>query len=382
MTPDPIDIPQPLNPASGELRPKGLNSGALFWALHIAGWGGFFLVGYLSAIANGKPCEIWKLLFVVAATGFVGTLGLRYLLRSCRDLPPLRVAMLMIAPVLVVAAAMGLTFIGALAMGWCDVCRPMSRSGYVAYVFNQLNVVVGWTSLYLVMTTWRKLRMQTEAALAATAMAHQAQLKMLRYQLNPHFLFNTLNAISTLVLDRDNATANRMVQGLSAFLRHSLDADPMQRVTLKQEIDAIGLYLEIEKTRFAERLRVSIDVEPACWSALMPSLLLQPLVENAIKYAVAKRVEGGTLGLHASQEGDRLRLTVIDDGPGWAALNDAGGAPPEPGPNGNRVGLANTRERLRVLYGRHQSFEVRNREQGGFVVTMTLPFETRGAPRE
>ncbi len=359
MTSDPIDIPQPSNPASGELRQKGLNSGALFWALHIAGWGGFFLVGYLSAIANGKPCEIWKLLFVVAATGFIGTLGLRYLLRACRDLPPLRVAMLMIAPVLVVAATMGLTFIGALAMGWCDVCRPMSRSGYVAYVFNQLNVVVGWTSLYLVMTTWRKLRMQTEAALAATAMAHQAQLKMLRYQLNPHFLFNTLNAISTLVLDRD----------------------PMQRVTLKQEIDAIGLYLEIEKTRFAERLRVSIDVEPACWSALMPSLLLQPLVENAIKYAVAKRVEGGTLGLHASQEGDRLRLTVTDDGPGWAALNDAG-APPEPGPNGNRVGLANTRERLRVLYGRHQSFEVRNREQGGFLVTMTLPFETRGAPRE
>lgn len=381
MTPDLTSFRQPADPPSGRHRPFQPNAGFLFWALHIAGWGGFFLVGYLSAIANGKPCEIWKLLFAVSATGFVGTLGLRYLLRSCRDLPPLRVATLMIAPVLVVSAAMGLTFIGGLHMGWCDVCTPMSRASYVAYVFNQLNVVVGWTSLYLVMTTWRKLRMQTEAALAATAMAHQAQLKMLRYQLNPHFLFNTLNAISTLVLDRDNATANRMVQGLSAFLRHSLDADPMQRVTLKQEIDAIGLYLDIEKTRFAERLRVSIDVEPVCWSALMPSLLLQPLVENAIKYAVAKRVEGGTLGLHASMEGDRLRLSVTDDGPGWAALNGAN-APPEPGPNGNRVGLANTRERLRVLYGEQQSFEVRNREQGGFVVTMTLPFETRGALRE
>ncbi|TKR33852.1 sensor histidine kinase [Luteimonas gilva] len=377
MTPDPA----PSNPLVGKPRPKGLNSGVLFWALHIAGWGGFFLVGYLSAIANGKPCEIWKLLFAVAATGFFGTLGLRYLLRACRDLPPLRVTMLMIAPVLVVAAAMGLTFIGGLGMGWCDVCQPMSRVNYVAYVFNQLNVVVGWTSLYLVITNWRKLQLQTQAALAATAMAHQAQLKMLRYQLNPHFLFNTLNAISTLVLDRDNATANRMVQGLSAFLRHSLDADPMQRVTLKQEIDAIGLYLEIEKTRFAERLRVSIDVEPACWSALMPSLLLQPLVENAIKYAVAKRVEGGTLGLQASLAGDRLRLSVTDDGPGWPALKE-GGVLPDQGPQGTRVGLANTRERLRVLYGERQSFEARNRDEGGFMVTMTLPFEIRGAPRE
>ncbi len=381
MTPDRTDIAQHPNPPSGLPRRKELRSGILFWALHVGGWGGFFLVGYLSAIANGKPCEIWKLLLAVAATGFFGTLGLRYLLRACRDLPPLRVAMLMIAPVLVVSAAMGLTFIGGLTQGWCNVCQPMSRASYVAYVFNQLNVVVGWTSLYLVITNWRKLQLQTQAALAANAMAHQAQLKMLRYQLNPHFLFNTLNAISTLVLDRDNATANRMVQGLSAFLRHSLDADPMQRVTLKQEIDAIGLYLDIEKTRFAERLRVSIDVEPACWSALMPSLLLQPLVENAIKYAVAKRVEGGAIVLRATLEGDRLKLSVTDDGPGWPAL-DAGGALPDQSPQGNRVGLANTRERLHVLYGERQSFEVRNRAEGGFAVTMTLPFETRGVPRE
>jgi LytS/YehU family sensor histidine kinase len=172
-----------------------------------------------------------------------------------------------------------------------------------------------------------------------------------------------------------------MVQGLSAFLRHSLDADPMQRVTLKQELDAIGLYLDIEKTRFAERLRVHVEVEPVCWQALLPSLLLQPLVENAIKYAVAKRVEGGTIGLHASREGDRLQLAVVDDGPGWPAL-DEGGVPPDNASRGNRVGLANTRDRLRVLYGAQQSFVVRNREEGGFAVTMTLPFETAGAARE
>lgn len=381
MTSDRISIRQHLEPPPDALRPKELPAGAMFWWLHIGGWGGVFLVGYLSALANGKPYEYWTVFLGIAATGFLGTLGLRYLLRACSDMPPLRVALLMVAPVLVISAAMGLPYAAISLLDWCGGCQPFKGWGYAAYVTAQLYVVVGWASLYLVITTWRKLRTQTEAALAATAMAHQAQLKMLRYQLNPHFLFNTLNAISTLMLDRDNATANRMVQALSAFLRHSLDADPMQRVTLKQEMDAIGLYLDIEKTRFAERLRVSIDVDPACWSALMPSLLLQPLVENAIKYAVAKRIEGGTLGLHAQREGDRLRLSVIDDGPGWPALKD-GGVPPGNGPHGNSVGLANARDRLRVLYGERQSFEVRNRDEGGFMVTMTLPFETVGAPRE
>src|SRR5690606_31962555 len=131
----------------------------------------------------------------------------------------------------------------------------------------------------------------------------------------------------------------------------------------------------------AERLRVDVEIEPACWSALLPSLLLQPLVENAIKYAVARRVEGGTIGLRATREGERLRLSVIDDGPGWAAL-DHGGVPLDSAPRGNRVGLANTRDRLRVLYGERQRFELRNREEGGFAVSMTLPFETAGMARE
>lgn len=381
MSPDSA-LPRPSNPSppQGDT-PSAWPVGGLFWWLHAGGWGGVFLVNYFSALANGKPAEYWTVLFAVAATGFLGTLGLRQLLHACADQPPARVALLMIVPVLLTAAAMALAYKLVTDLEWCRACLPFTRFGYFSYLISQLYVVVGWVSLYLVMTTWRKLRMQTEAALAATAMAHQAQLKMLRYQLNPHFLFNTLNAISTLVLDRDNATANRMVQGLSAFLRHSLDADPMQRVTLKQELDAIGLYLDIEKTRFAERLRVDVQVEPACWSALLPSLLLQPLVENAIKYAVAKRVEGGTIGLRAALEGEHLRLSVTDDGPGWAALGQ-GGVPPDSAPRGNRVGLANTRDRLRVLYGEQQGFDLRNRPEGGFEVTMILPFETAGAPRE
>lgn len=371
----------PSNPASivaGKPGPGELNARTLFWWLHSAGWAGVFLVGYLSALAYGKSYELWKLLLPVAVTGFLGTLGLRYLLRALSGTPPVRLAMLMIGPVLAVSAAMGITYAVILLNGWCGGCRvPSSWLGYAAYMGSQTYMVVGWVSLYLVITTWRKLRAQTEAALVATSMAHQAQLKMLRYQLNPHFLFNALNAISTLVLDRDPVNANRMVQRLSTFLRHSLDADPMQQVTLKQEIDATCLYLDIEKVRFAERLTVRIEVDDACWPALLPSLLLQPLVENAIKHAVAQRVQGTTLIVRAEREHHSLVLSVLDDGPG--------GSPPETDPapsdnatQGNGVGLANTRNRLRMLYGARQSFEARGRDEGGFMVVMKLPFEVEG----
>jgi LytS/YehU family sensor histidine kinase len=167
-----------------------------------------------------------------------------------------------------------------------------------------------------------------------------------------------------------------MVSSLSAFLRHSLDADPMQRVSLRQELDALNLYLGIEKVRFAERLQLRIEVEPEAWSAALPSLLLQPLVENAIKFAVAKRVEGGTIEIAARRDGDSLEVAMRDDGPGLPAPG------PDGLPPGRGVGLRNTRERLRVLFGDRQSFELRNRAQGGTEVLLRLPFETLGGPRE
>ncbi len=126
---------------------------------------------------------------------------------------------------------------------------------------------------------------------------------MLRYQLNPHFLFNTLNAISTLVLDNQNRTANLAVSRLSEFLRYTLDQDPMKKVTLRQELDALNLYLGIEKLRFGDRLRLEFDVDERAESALVPSLLLQPLVENAMKYAIAPREQGGAVTVIAGIEG-------------------------------------------------------------------------------
>ena len=139
---------------------------------------------------------------------------------------------------------------------------------------------------------------------------------MLRYQLNPHFLFNTLNAISTLILDNQNRKANHAVTRLSEFLRYTLDQDPMKKVTLRQEIEALDLYLGTERLRFGERLRLEYAIEEAALEALVPSLLLQPLLENALKYAVSPREQGGMVRIEGRTRGAMLERRVIDDGPG------------------------------------------------------------------
>jgi LytS/YehU family sensor histidine kinase len=211
-----------------------------------------------------------------------------------------------------------------------------------------------------------RLQFEREATLKQSALAQEAQLKMLRYQLNPHFLFNTLNAISTLVLDGQNRTANLAVSRLSEFLRYTLDQDPMKKVTLRQELDVLNLYLGIEKLRFGDRLKLEFDVDERTESALVPSLLLQPLVENAMKYAIAPREQGGSVTVIAGIEGAKLRLAVADDGPGLAPALANG--------SGRGVGLRNTRERLMVLYGDAHSVEVIGMSPG-LAVEMRLPLE-------
>lgn len=206
--------------------------------------------------------------------------------------------------------------------------------------------------------------------LKAVALAQEAQLKMLRYQLNPHFLFNTLNAISTLVLDNQNRKANHAVTRLSEFLRYTLDQDPMKKVTLRQEIEALDLYLGTERLRFGERLRLEYAIEERALQALVPSLLLQPLLENSLKYAVSAREQGGLVRIEGRTREGLLELSVIDDGPGLRE-----GAPPA---ERGGVGLRNTRERLAVLYGENYRFAALN-TLPGLRVDLALPLETARA---
>jgi len=209
--------------------------------------------------------------------------------------------------------------------------------------------------------------------LKAVALAQEAQLKMLRYQLNPHFLFNTLNAISTLILDNQNRKANYAVTRLSEFLRYTLDQDPMKKVTLRQELEALDLYLGTERLRFAERLRLEYAIEDSALNALVPSLLLQPLLENSLKYAVSSREQGGLVRIEGRTREGWLELSVIDDGPG---LRDGGPVSERRG-----VGLRNTSERLAVLYGNNTHFAVSN-SNPGLRVDMQLPLELAEAGPE
>ena len=350
-------------------RPLALPRQALFWLLHLGGWSAYFAQGYLAAVAHGKGRDYWVVPFTAAVTGALVTLGLRALLRRYWALPPWRLFAVMVVPILASSALIDLTTRAVLVAGFCHTCAPGGQIAYVAYALGYIYVVLAWAGLYMGIKYYGRLQEESRRALAASDMAHQAQLKMLRYQLNPHFLFNTLNAISTLVLDRDNATAQRMVQGLSSFLRHSLDSDPVQRVSLRQEMDALALYLDIEKVRFDSRLRIETDVAADCQDALLPSLLLQPLVENAIKHAVAGRVEGGLLRIEARREGMHLVLRVVDDGPGCAGLREG------TLPSGNGVGLRNTRERLAVLYGEAAHLWLLNLPHG-LEAGLRLPYET------
>ena len=337
-----------------------------FWTLQIIGWACYAILSFSAKAGEGAPAS-WGIFYLgVAAGGVIVTSVLRLGFREVWQWPMPRRALAAVAMMLLATFVQMNVFVGLLPY-FCDDCDFPTLFHYIWYFASMMYLILSWSGLYFGIKSTRQLQQQKEAALKAQAMAHAAQLKMLRYQLNPHFLFNTLNAISTLVLDRRNDTANGMVGSLSAFLRYSLDSDPVQRVTLAQEIDATNLYLGIEQLRFGERLRVRMDIDPLARDALVPSLVLQPLIENAIKYAVSKREEGGIIEIDARRRDDRLAIVLRDDGPGCSDFAKRG--------NGHGVGLANTRERLQVLYGDRQVFELSNREPHGVQIRIELPFE-------
>jgi signal transduction histidine kinase len=191
----------------------------------------------------------------------------------------------------------------------------------------------------------------------------EARLEVLKMQLHPHFLFNTLHAVSTL-MHRDVEAADRVLARLSDLLRLTLDSVDAHEVPLQREVEFIERYLEIQQTRFAGRLDVRLDIAPETRDALVPNLLLQPLVENAIRHGIAPRAAGGRVEIVASRAGTELRLEVRDDGPGV----------PDPARLEDGLGLANTRARLGHLYGAAHRFELHNRPEGGLSVTLVAPF--------
>jgi len=191
-----------------------------------------------------------------------------------------------------------------------------------------------------------------------------ARLEALRMQLNPHFLFNALNSISSLMYV-DARTADTMIRKLGELLRLSLDQRRGDEITVRDEIDFLRHYLDLERLRFEDRLRVRLDVDPEALPAMVPTFLLQPLVENALRHAIAPRSEGGTVDVSIRRDQGWLRIVVADDGPGLPEGRVAEG-----------VGLANTRERLKQLYSLADAVRLTPLEEGGLRVDVTVPFHT------
>jgi two-component system LytT family sensor kinase len=205
---------------------------------------------------------------------------------------------------------------------------------------------------------------QTEAARLSEQLS-KAQLEALRSQIEPHFLFNTLNAIAGLVREKRNDAAVGMIAGLSDFLRRVLEESGRQQVPLGEELEFVQKYLDIQKIRFAERLQLSLDVPRELLPAQVPSLILQPMVENAVKHGIAKRVQGGAIRIAASRANGTLTLRVYNDGPGLPA----GWEKTHTG-----IGIANVRTRLQRLYPDAFELSMRNQEPGGVEVSLSVPF--------
>ena len=229
-------------------------------------------------------------------------------------------------------------------------------------------LLLAWSALYFAMVNAEQARAAERREGEYRRAAKASELRSLRYQVNPHFLFNTLNSLSALVMTGKDAAAEKMIQTLSAFYRRSLAEDPTGDIALEAEVALQRSYLEIEAVRFPERLRTRFDLPTALEQATVPGLILQPLVENSVRYAVAVTARPVTVTIAARQRHGRLELEVSNDGP----------ARPDDSDHGFGIGLANVRDRLAARYGEAASLESGPAESGGWRSVIRLPLETDG----
>lgn len=253
--------------------------------------------------------------------------------------------------------------------------HPLSWGAWLGDFVRSTFMLFVWCSLYFSIKLWQRSVEEKERLLRAAAEVREARLSALRYQLNPHFLFNSLNAVSTLVLEDNPPAATRMLAQIGEFLRTILDSEALPETALSDEIAFAEQYLAIEQTRLGSRLRVDMAIDPETLDALVPSMLLQPLIENAVRHGVAPVVEGGTIRIESKLRGGQLQIRVQNSGPASSRL-----ALPNEAANG--IGLRNTADRLKTLYGENHTFSLQWPEVGGCEVTVELPFRKASQGQE
>ncbi len=357
------------------------SSGASVALRSIAGFWLFYFVLNSLRMAVTAPGEHWELLPRRAAVVLIG-MGLSWLFyHALRPLDgaPLRARLIAaflgsvpvaLAYALVNHAAFYLVLPGAMQLAAMERWAEKDFTSWKMIVDQSVTwyfFVVAWAVLHIALSYAAQVSEAERRVAAYRAEAQSAQLRALRWQINPHFLFNTLNALSSLVLRRADDEAERMILNLSTFFRTSLTVDPAADLPLEEELRLQRLYLDIEQVRFPERLRVAIDLPNALRGAAVPGLILQPLVENAIKHGVSRSNRPVTLAIRARADGGRLRLEVADDA-------DPQGAPAA----GTGVGVANVCSRLRARFGDAAHCRSGPRPGGGWAVELVFPLEHHG----
>ena len=343
-----------------------------FWELQVAGCVGFYVLLLLSVLPSRSPGEI-RHQTIFCATIFALSCLLRPVCRSllARPLPWLALEIRAFGWSVVYGAVA--TFLaevvklGSVRLIWADFLDNWLAFSVVFFL---------WCTLYFSTKQWQQAAHERAKLARAESEAREARLSALRYQLNPHFLFNSLNAVSTLILEGNAPAATRMLAQIGELLRTTLDNHASTVVPLSQELALVERYLAIEQTRFGDRLRVDMAISKETLDAVVPTMLLQPLVENAVRHGVAPVIEGGAIAIESAIRDNRLLMKIRNSVP------RSNGDLAQNGNLSKGIGLTNTAERLKTLYGNDHSLSLRARDAGGYEVAIDIPFRKTAAGLE
>lgn len=362
-----------------------------YWLFQLFGWGALTVLTYLSLTLWYNPGQwVYALHTIVqSALGLVISHPLRAVARATWDRP---LAMRIVANgVGILLASFVWTWVRLLTLDWITG-EKVGLADWGGWLNASIIVFGAWSFLYHALKYYQQSREQQELAMAAQRQAmearqqaqeeslrrlraessyREAQMRMLQYQLSPHFLFNALNSVTSRVQRGDKDRAVTMLAKIAAFLRVSLEQDERLQHSLAEEIDAVKLYLEIEETRFGDRMQTEFAITPEAMRAQLPGLLIQPLLENAIKYGVGNSLSTTTIRIDAWVEDNWLELQVSDTGPGFKPAGRLGGVP------SMGIGLRNVEERLRSAHGDDYRFALLPNDPRGTKVALAFPFASR-----
>lgn len=343
---------------------------ARFWPMQLMGWGLYFLVNFLCSFAKLRELDFDAFRGVFLFSGFLASFPMYWL---CHALWKRKVDLRFALGIcMVVAFPLGMlcawsAFQSAVLLG---MHQPYRWTDVVAASPSGCYVLITWVAFYFGIKHYLALEEKHRQLIATEIMAKEAQLQALRFQLQPHFLFNTMNAISTLVLNDQPHAATEMIGKLAHLLRSTLDAPELHHIPLADELATTEEYLAIEAIRFGERLTVRWDIDDALADALVPRLILQPLVENAVRHGIARRPDGGFILVKTHRQGEHLCVLIENEPPEESAAILLDGIARPGG-----IGLNNVRQRLEKMYGSESTMHTSTNARGNYEVSFTVPLE-------